>query len=83
MKLVLFILILSFIAFISYTIYRTVYLCQNLQRVKAMKRKAEELKQEEVTPYGSSLSYGLSIDKNGKYVHESKESLIWYKRLLN
>lgn len=76
-------IIICFIVFVGYTIYRTVYLYQNYMRVKTMKAKENELEEEGVTPYGGSLSHGLSLDESGRYVHESKESLLWYKRLLN
>ncbi len=74
--------IVFLIGITSYAIYRTARLIRTRRRMKFMERKENALKEAGVTPYGSSLSYGVSIDSDGRYVHESKQSLIWYKRLL-
>lgn len=67
---------------IAYTFYITVSFVINRSRKKMMKKRDEQLRDEGVSPYGSSLSHGMYVNRDGKIVSDQKESLIWYKRLL-
>jgi len=49
-----------------------------------MKKKESNLNKIGVTAYGSTLSHGMVYDKISKKIKgDQKESLMWYRRLLD
>lgn len=76
--------VLLLIVALGLAVYTIVSVWNDVSLRIRMKRKERELREAGVTPYGSSLSHGMYIDNNtGEICSDSKESLIWYKRLLN
>ena len=66
----------------AYTFYATAKFIINNKRKRTMKRREQQLKDEGISPYGSSLSNRMYVDKEGQINSDQKASLIWYKRLL-
>lgn len=51
---------------------------------KKMTKKEALLRSKGVSPFGSALSHGMVYDNNlGKIKPDSKESITWYRRLIN
>lgn len=66
-----------YIAYVVLTALRDVRL-----RMK-MKKREKQLRDAGVTPYGSTLSHGICVNKKtGKFKADQRESLMWYKRLI-
>lgn len=74
--------LLLFLTAFAYTFYVTVKFIINNKRKRMMKKREQQLRDEGVSPYGSSLSHGMYVDQNGNINSDQKASLIWYKRLL-
>lgn len=65
-------------------IYAAVSHWNDSNRRKKMKQKEAVLINEQgVSPHGATLSHGMCENlSTGELVHDQKESLLWYKRLL-
>ncbi len=77
------ILIVSVIAFFAVLLNTILTVIGDDKQRKNMIKKENQLKEANISPYGSTLSHGMAINrKTNKLVADQKPSIMWYKRLI-